>query len=372
MLMLVTTVNPLLLMCLVRIYNTKEGDEKKHLNGLSLVALVVAGYLMALIILENILTLQFPARLFTLGLLLLLLLAAPLAVTIKAQQSNFDGTSQTFLIEKNQLIDDPKQLDAEKIGKGQDPAGYHLVHSDAEQERNNDDNRVLLQGENLNLLQAMGTCNFWCLFLAMACGMGSGLATVNNIGQIGGAFGYKSFETSTLVSLWSIWNFLGRFGTGYVSDYFLHTRGWARPVFMVITLATMSIGHFVIASGMPGALYAGSVLVGVSYGSQWSLMPTITSEIFGVQHLGTIFNTIAMASPVGSYIFSVRVVGYIYDKEASADGNKCTGTHCFMVSFLIMASATLLGCFVALILFLRTKSFYNQVVLRRLQHPGRV
>ena len=188
MLMLVTTVNPLLLMCLVRIYNTKEGDEKKHLNGLSLVALVVAGYLMALIILENILTLQFPARLFTL-VLLLLLLAMPLAVTIKAQQSNFDGTSQTFLIEKNLLIDDPKQLDAEKIGKGQDPAGYHLVHSDAEQERNNDDNRVLLQGENLNLLQAMGTCNFWCLFLAMACGMGSGLATVNNIGQIGGAFG---------------------------------------------------------------------------------------------------------------------------------------------------------------------------------------
>ena len=141
---------------------------------------------------------------------------------------------------------------------------------------------------------------------------------------------------------------------------------------MVITLATMSIGHFVIASGMPGALYAGSVLVGVSYGSQWSLMPTITSEIFGVQHLGTIFNTIGMASPVGSYIFSVRAVGYIYDKEASADGNKCTGTHCFMVSFLIMASATLLGCFVALILILRTKSFYNQVVLRRLQHPGRV
>ena len=69
----------------------------------------------------------------------------------------------------------------------------------------------------------------------------------------------------------------------------------------------------VIASGLPGALYAGSILVGICYGSQWSLMPTITSEIFGVGNMGSIFNTITIASPVGSYIFSVRVVGYIYD-----------------------------------------------------------
>lgn len=108
----------------------------------------------------------------------------------------------------------------------------------------------------MNLLQAMQKADFWLLFLAMACGMGSGLATVNNISQIGGSLGYTSVETSTLVSLWSIWNFLGRFGAGYISDYFLHWKGLARPIFMSITLATMSIGHVVIASGLPGALYA--------------------------------------------------------------------------------------------------------------------
>ncbi|CAB4280902.1 unnamed protein product [Prunus armeniaca] len=75
----------------------------------------------------------------------------------------------------------------------------------------------------------------------------------------------------------------------------------------------------------------------------WSLMPTITSEIFGVLHMGTIFNAITIAAPVGSYIFSVRVIGYIYDKEASTAWNTCTGTHCFRLSFLIMACATFLG-----------------------------
>ncbi|KAK1281795.1 hypothetical protein QJS10_CPB22g00365 [Acorus calamus] len=135
----------------------------------------------------------------------------------------------------------------------------------------------------------------------MACGMGSGLATVNNISQIGGSLGYTSIETSTLVSLWSIWNFLGRFGGGYMSDYFLRSRGLTRPLFMSIALAYHEPRPC-------SALYIGSILVGICYGSQWSLMPIITSEIFGIRHMGTIFNTISIASPVGSYILSVWVV----------------------------------------------------------------
>lgn len=63
-------------------------------------------------------------------------------------------------------------------------------------------------GENLNLLQALCTVNIWLLFLKFACGMGSGLATVNNISQIGESLGYSSLEATTLISLWSIWNFL--------------------------------------------------------------------------------------------------------------------------------------------------------------------
>ncbi|GAB2241694.1 hypothetical protein Droror1_Dr00018469 [Drosera rotundifolia] len=142
-------------------------------------------------------------------------------------------------------------------------------------------------------------------YIAMACGMGSGLATINNMSKIAESLGYDRIQRNTLVSLWSIWNFLGRFGAGYISDILLHQNGWAKPTFMVITLASMAVGHIIIASGFPSNLYIATVLVGICYGSQWSLMPTITSEIFGVLHMGTIFNTIAIASPVGSYFLSV-------------------------------------------------------------------
>ncbi|XVF54233.1 hypothetical protein PTKIN_Ptkin05aG0164100 [Pterospermum kingtungense] len=367
MLALLPTINPLLLMWFVRIYGANESEEKKLLNAISFVALIIAAYLMAVIILEHLITLLFLVRVL-IFVVLLVLVALPLCIALRAGERDFPGILQSLISDGDRLLDEPKQLDAGKMPVAHNPARFHHFSATADQEMDSHHTRDSWEEENLNLLQAMCTVNFWILFFAMACGMGSGLATVNNLGQIGEALGYSSFQTNTLVSLWSIWNFLGRFGAGYVSDHFLHVRGWARPLFIVLTQATMSIGHAVIASGLPGALYAGSILVGVCYGSQWSLMPTIASEIFGVRHMGTIFNAITIASPVGSYIFSVRVIGYIYDMEASGQGNSCSGTHCFMSSFLIMAFATLLGSLAALGLFFQTKSFYNEVVLRRLAH----
>lgn len=222
MLALLPTINTLLLMWFVRINNTNEGDEKKHLDSFSLIALVIAAYLMAIIILEHIFLFQFaiPVIAFV---LLMLLLASPLCIAIRAHQRDSDRISQTLAIERDQLTDDPNQLVAEKIYASQDSAGYCYLPSSTDQEMDNNDRRTLQAEQNLNLLQAMRTVDFWILFLAMACGMGSGLAAVNNISQIGGSLGYTSFETGTLVSLWSIWNFLGRFGAGYVSDYFLHS-----------------------------------------------------------------------------------------------------------------------------------------------------
>lgn len=174
----------------------------------------------------------------------------------------------------------------------------------------------------------------------MACGMGSGLATVNNLSQVGGSLVYKSHEISTMISLWSIWNFLGRFGAGYISDVLLRAQGWACPLLMALMLLVLSISHLVIGSGLPGSLYGGSVVVGISYGSQWSLMPTIMSEIFGMRHMGTIFNTITTANPIGSYIFSVRVIGYIYDRlerqEKVTSANEHAASVCLSLSWHVL------------------------------------
>ncbi|KAK9278827.1 hypothetical protein L1049_028406 [Liquidambar formosana] len=364
MLALLPTLVSLLLMCLVRVYQRSRGDDKKHLNGFSAVALIIAAYLMIILILENVFTLPLWARILTF-VLLLVLLASPLRIATKAQSEDSPRLSHTSSIDENPLMEESEDFSATE-----DPIESNEVPSEPSHEEATSSDKMLQDGENLNLLQAMRTVNFWLLFISMLCGMGSGLATINNVSQIGESLGYTTMEIDTLVSLWSIWGFVGRFGAGYGSDILLHTRGWARPLLMAITLAAMTAGHVIIAIGLSGNLYLGSILVGVCFGSQSSLMPTITSEIFGVVHMGTISNTIAIAGPVGSYVLSVRVIGYIYDKEASGEQNTCFGTQCFMLSFLIIASATLFGSFVALALFFRTKRFYKLVMIRRLQHSA--
>ncbi|XP_038879631.1 protein NUCLEAR FUSION DEFECTIVE 4-like [Benincasa hispida] len=356
MLAVLPTLLSIMFMWFVRIDKTESSNEMKHLNSLSALAVIVAFYLMVVIILNNTFSLSAWTRFFTFS-ILLILLAAPLGIAINAQKEDFREPSPSFISEKSQ-VNKSESMDAE------DSVEYH--------ELPREENQIMAVANSrtpqpLNVLEAIRTINFWLLFLAMVCGMGSGLATINNMSQIGQSLGYTATETKTFVSLWSIWNFLGRFGAGYTSDFLLHSYGWARPLLMAITLLGMSGGHIMIASGFSGNLYVGSILVGICYGSQWSLMPTITSEIFGLEHMGTIFNTIAIASPLGSYIFSVRVIGYIYDREATEEHGSCNGTHCFVVSFLVMAVVAFFGSLVAAALFFRTRRFYRLALQRRVE-----
>ncbi|XP_023928019.2 protein NUCLEAR FUSION DEFECTIVE 4 [Quercus suber] len=357
MLALLPTLISLVLMVLVKIYKINTGDDKKHLNGFFAVALIIAGYLMIIIILENIFSLPLWAHRVTF-ILLLLLLASPLGIAIRAQNEDSKRVLETLSFGSNPLRGHPELLRSSSDSSVPEDMAYHELPSGAL------DDKVLFDEEGMNLLQAMCTVNFWLLFIAMICGMGSTMAVINNLSQMGQSLNYTSVEVNNLVSLWSIWDCFGRVGAGYLSDYLLHTRGWARPLLMAITLATMIIGLIVIAPGFPRILYAGSILIGICDGSLWSLIPTITSDIFGVRHMGTIFSAITLASPVGFYIFSVKLIGYIYDKEAGGDDHSCFGTRCFMLSLLIMASLALLGFLLAIALFIRTKRFYS---LRRLK-----
>ncbi|KAI3761329.1 hypothetical protein L1987_51741 [Smallanthus sonchifolius] len=324
MLAVFPTLVSLALMSFVHANPSNTSNDKPHLNRFSLIALVMATYLMIIIIFQNIFTFPSWAHVLTTTILLIMALS-PLQVALTAQRS-----------EKQSPIMAPL-----------------IMTSEAQEE------------VEMNLLQAMRTINFWLLFLAMVCALGSGLATINNITQLGESLDYSTVEINAMVSLWSIWNFLGRFGGGFVSDLFLHRYGGGRPLFICFTQLAMIVGYLII--GYSGNLYIGSVIVGVCYGSQWSLMPTITSEIFGVKHMGTIFNTIAAANPIGSYIFSVQVIGSIYDREAQARGGSCHGLHCFMLSYFIFAAVCGFGVLVSLVLFLRTRAFYGSILQRRLK-----
>ncbi|PIM99597.1 hypothetical protein CDL12_27908 [Handroanthus impetiginosus] len=349
LLALLPTINTLLLMGFVRIYKTNEEDEEKHLNSFSYLAVTTAAYLTAVIVIQNVFELKLSVRVFTFA-LLILLLVFPIFVAMAAQRDKSYWLVKP-LLEHKQVSDEKDQPDEDVMTIRQEHGEYHKVLNGPEQVSKTT-NENLQNRDNLNLVQAI--VSFLCLFYTTGCAMGSGLATVNNLGQIGESLGYTTLQIHSIVSMWSIWDFLGRF-----------TAGYPRSAFIAFTLAAMCFGQGIIASGFPGALYAGSILVALCYGSQWSLMPTIASEIFGEAHLGTIFNAIMIASPVGSYIFSVKIFGYYYDKEAYEYGNTCIGKQCSMSLFVTMAGLSIVGFYVALVLFICTADFYARVIIPR-------
>ena len=316
----------------------RNGDQKTRLDVFSAILFVLAVYLLAVILIQNYIDVGRPWRAVILGGIVLILLS-PLWVVFKTGSDGDDNETKESLLsptETSTLEEKVVRLDeASKIANETSMA------------------------RNIGLLEAMVSLDFWLLFFTSACGMGSGLTTINNMSQLGSSLGYSSQEITTFVSLWSIWNFSGRLGGGYISELFLHSNKVPRPVFIMITLGIMAIGHAIIALAFPGALYVGPILIGTCYGAQWSLMPATASEIFGLMSFGSIFNTIAVASPLSSYILSIKVTGYLYDLEA--ESGSCTGARCFRLSFIVMAATCVAGACVSVVLSIRTSRFYKSI-----------
>jgi len=72
-------------------------------------------------------------------------------------------------------------------------------------------------GEEHTIMEVLKSVDFWILFVSFLCGVGTGLAVMNNMGQIGLALGYP--DVSLFVSLTSIFGFFGRIISGTVSEF---------------------------------------------------------------------------------------------------------------------------------------------------------
>lgn len=179
---------------------------------------------------------------------LILLLVAPLVVPIKIliQERNSAGQGSIpwkspFFKSKSVIIgrkpDNENQTRAPLLRNSEEPnAGENTEISVPEpndaglvtesqtwssQSESNEEHIVREPriGEDHTIFQAIQKFDFWLLFFVFLCGVGTGMAVINNMGQIGIAMGFS--DVSIFVSLISIWGFFGRIGAGSISEHFL-------------------------------------------------------------------------------------------------------------------------------------------------------
>lgn len=161
-----------------------------------------------------------------------------------------------------------------------------------------------------------------------------------------------------------------------------------RPVWMALSQVFLFFGYILFAKAAPGSLYVGSIIVGVCYGVHISITVPTASELFGLKHFGMLYNFLILNIPLGSFLFSGVLAGWLYDREATrvphftgtisnssrfssaadfaalgglGDPPKCMGPHCFRSVFTVMAGMCALGIMLNVVLILRIRPLYQDL-----------
>jgi hypothetical protein len=384
---------------------TTEKDELKRFYHFLYIALGLAGFLMVLIVVEN-MSKNFPIAGYRIVIaVIVVFLSLPLVVIAKAEMDKkkqqqistesststvenqaADQAKITVLTKENEEKKDPQHYPEINEGKSMSSTEYITNHRNEVRVRASVLSRIVKffkspkRGDDFTIPQALVSIDMLILFLATTCGIGSTLTAIDNMGQIGKALGYNNTNISTFVALISIWNFLGRVAAGFSSEILLQKYRFPRPLMLTIVMLIACIGHIFIAFALPGSLYVASIIIGLCFGAQWPVMYAVISELFGLKYYATLYNFGAVASPLGSYLLSVRVVGNLYDQEtrkqcsalgtcSSQSALTCIGPKCFRLSFIIMTLVTIFGALISFVLVLRTRQFYKGDIYAKFKEP---
>lgn len=119
-----------------------------------------------------------------------------------------------------------------------------------------------------------------------------------------------------------------------------------------------------MALALPGSLYIGSIVVGICYGVRLAVTVPTASELYGLKYYGLIYNVLILNLPLGSFLFSGLLAGFLYDSQAiktAGGGNTCLGAHCYRLVFIVMAIACVVGFGLDVLLAIRTKGVYSKI-----------
>ncbi|XP_047310722.1 protein NUCLEAR FUSION DEFECTIVE 4-like [Impatiens glandulifera] len=334
----------------------EDKQEFKFFGIINTIAVVIALYLLTFDVTGN--HGQNVSRVF--AAILLVLLASPIGIPIFLSFRNlirFDANPES---EVERVVTEPLLTGSTENNKPTPPETAVVAAEEPE------NGRAVVIGEDHTIMEAFKTVDFWILFFSFLCGVGTGLAVMNNMGQMGLALGYA--DVSMFVSLTSIWGFFGRILSGTVTEYFVKKCGTPRPLCNAASQILMAVGYIVMAMAMPGSLYIGSIIVGICYGVRIAVTVPIASELFGLKYYGLIYNVLILNLPLGSFLFSGLLAGLLYDHEATSTaggGNTCIGAHCYRLVFIVMAIVCVIGFGLDILLSIRTKKLYAKICAAR-------
>eukprot|EP00191_Tetraselmis_sp_GSL018_P025024 CAMPEP_0177624108 /NCGR_PEP_ID=MMETSP0419_2-20121207/29293_1 /TAXON_ID=582737 /ORGANISM="Tetraselmis sp., Strain GSL018" /LENGTH=507 /DNA_ID=CAMNT_0019124771 /DNA_START=732 /DNA_END=2257 /DNA_ORIENTATION=+ len=211
---------------------------------------------------------------------------------------------------------------------------------------------------------AVMTVDFWLLAVSSAVGMGCGLVLNNNLAQVVGALGGGKDAQGIHVSLFAVANCFGRLLAGYAPQHALNNLGVPRPWFLALLGVMTSLSALLNAFASLDFLIISAVVTGMTFGCHWTLLATLTSEVFGLKYFATIYKLLSLSPSIGGYLLATVLAGRIYDAHSSIyEGHhSCKGPECFRDTFLICSALSLIEAVAGVILVFRTRHIYKALL----------
>ncbi|GMI81899.1 hypothetical protein like AT2G30300 [Hibiscus trionum] len=220
-------------------------------------------------------------------------------------------------------------------------------------------NEIISVMEEIGVKVMLRRFSFWLYFFVYLFSVTLGLVFFNNLGQIAESRGCSA---SALVSLSSSFGFFGRLMPS-IFDYFFSRSQYMIPrtAFVVALMAPTGVAFFLLLINDSSELwlYTSTAIIGVCTGAITSISVSLTTELFGTKNFGINHNVVVANIPIGSFLFGY-LAAIVYHREGNAEG-KCFGIECYRKTFVLWGTLCFMGTFLALILYARTRNFYNSL-----------
>ncbi len=137
---------------------------------------------------------------------------------------------------------------------------------------------------------------FYFLWVMFFIGTFAGLLLIGQLSKIG----LEQADVTTpflLISVYALFNFLGRIACGTISDRI----GRMKTLFLMFLLQVLTYSAFFFLT-TPVLLAIGVAIVGFTFGGMLTIFPATTGDYFGMQHFGLIYGMVITAWGVGGVI----------------------------------------------------------------------
>ncbi|XP_044721970.1 major facilitator superfamily domain-containing protein [Hirsutella rhossiliensis] len=165
-------------------------------------------------------------------------------------------------------------------------------------------------------LRLLRTHSFWHLFSIMAILAGTGLMTINNIGNNANAL-WKHFDDSVsksflvhrqqmLVSALSVCSFVGRLLSGVGSDFLVRSLHASRLWCLFVACLVFLVAQvFALSVQNPHLLGFVSAFSGLGHGVLFGVFPSLVTEAFGIRGLSQNWGFMMLAPVASSNVFNL-------------------------------------------------------------------